>query len=49
MKKKFEYDEIVTVSSPSPELIDLKNYEGYIAGDAYDEKKKSGFMEFSYL
>lgn len=36
MKKKFDYNEIVTVSSPRAELIHLKNCDGYIAGDAYD-------------
>jgi hypothetical protein len=43
MKKKFDYNEVVTVSSPRPEFIHLKNYAGYIAGDAYDENEKKWF------
>lgn len=43
MKKKFDYDEIVIVSTPRTEHIELKNLEGYIAGDAFDENKEKWF------
>lgn len=43
MEKKFDYNEILTVSSPRPELFYLKHYDGYIAGDAYNENEKKWF------
>jgi hypothetical protein len=42
-KKKFDYDEIVVVTSPRLELIELKNLEGYIAGDVFDENNEKWF------
>jgi hypothetical protein len=43
MNKKFEYDEIVIVTSSDSKFKEILNKKGYVAGDAYDDKTGKWF------